>query len=121
MPEEARATFARLVLEDRERDIEALLVQIDAYLETIEDAAKTLPHINRDLATRIAESCRELLTMHDAASPTDRRHIVAAVEYFLLPRDGDDDLAYEGGLDDDAAVVTVVSSAVGRADLKVAP
>jgi uncharacterized membrane protein YkvA (DUF1232 family) len=49
----------------------------------------------------------------------DQSRIVAAVEYFLLPRDGDDDLAYQDGLDDDAAVVTVVADALGRIDLRV--
>jgi hypothetical protein len=35
------------------------------------------------------------------------------VEYFLLCRDGDDDLASPEGLDDDAAVVRTVRRYVG--------
>ena len=37
-----------------------------------------------------------------------RRLIRAAVEYFLLARDGDDDLASPDGLDDDDAVVAAL-------------
>jgi uncharacterized membrane protein YkvA (DUF1232 family) len=118
VPPAALSTFTRL-LKKEARGLDVLRRSVDRYLEVIEEAAQTRAHINADLARRIAAACHGLLDVHDDVSAQDQARIVAAVEYFLLPRDGDDDLAYQDGLDDDAAVVTVVAEALGRDDLRV--
>jgi uncharacterized membrane protein YkvA (DUF1232 family) len=120
VPPAALSTFSRL-LKKEARDLDVLRRSVDRYLEVIEEAAQTRSHINAGLARRIAAACHGLLDVHEAATLQDQARIVAAVEYFLLPRDGDDDLAYQDGLDDDAAVVTVVADALGREDLRVEP
>ena len=116
IPPSAAPTFERL-LGVTARDAEALRRSVDRYLETIIEAARTRTHLDTKLAAAIASSCHGLIDELPTASALDARRIVAAVEYFLLPRDGEDDLAYIDGLDDDAMVVTAVASALGRSEL----
>ena len=118
IPPSAASTFERL-LGVAARDADALRRSVDRYLETIIEAARTRNHLDTELASAIATSCHGLIDELPNASAEDRRRIVAAVEYFLLPRDGEDDLAYVDGLDDDAMVVTAVASALGRSELSV--
>lgn len=118
IPPSAAPTFERL-LGVTARDADALRRSVDRYLETIVEAARTRLHLDTKLAAAIATSCHGLLDELPTASAQDAPRIVAAVEYFLLPRDGEDDLAYIDGLDDDAMVVTAVASALGLSELSV--
>lgn len=118
IPSSATSTFERL-LGAAAREPDVLRRSVDRYLEAIVEAAQTRTHLDTALATAIAKSCHGLIDELPGASPEDRRRIVAAVEYFLLPRDGEDDLAYVDGLDDDALVVTAVAKSLGRAELAV--
>ncbi len=118
IPPSAGSTFERL-LGASAREPDALRRSVDSYLEAILEAALTRAHLDTDLARKIAKSCHGLIDHLAGAQPQDRRNIVAAVEYFLLPRDGEDDLAYADGLDDDAMVVTAVACSIGRPDLSV--
>lgn len=116
IPPSAVSTFERL-LRVVPRDADALRRSVDRYLETIIEAARTRTHLDTKLAAAIATSCHGLIDELPTASAQQRRRIVAAVEYFLLPRDGEDDLAYIDGLDDDAMVITAVASALGCSEL----
>lgn len=116
IPASAQSTFERL-LGAPARDSDVLRRSVDRYLEAIIEAAQTRTHLDTKLAAAIAKSCHGLIDELPDASVENRRRIVAAVEYFLLPRDGEDDLAYEDGLDDDAMVVTAVAKVLGRSDL----
>lgn len=118
IPPSAASTFERL-LGVAAREPAALRRSVDRYLETIVEAARTRTHLDTKLAAAIATSCHGLIDELRTASAPDSRRIVAAVEYFLLPRDGEDDLAYIDGLDDDAMVVTAVASALGLPELSV--
>ena len=119
LPAQAQATFARLLDSGEDRDVEVLRMALDRYVEVIEDAAKTKKHIDLTLARSIGRSCRALLDFLAEADEEQHAKIFAAVEYFLLPADGDDDLADPDGLDDDAAVVSEVALSVGREELMI--
>ena len=111
LPEEARATFARL-LGSTVRPPERLREQIPHYVAAIERAsANGGPDI--EVGRRIARGCERLLDAWDTSDEEGRALIRAAVEYFLLARDGDDDLASPDGLDDDDAVVAAVIARLG--------
>jgi len=118
IPPSAASTFERL-LGVAARDADVLRRSVDRYLETIIEAAQTRTHLDTTLAGAIATSCHALIDELPTASEENGRRIVAAVEYFLLPRDGEGDLAYIDGLDDDAMVVTAVASNLGRPELSV--
>jgi uncharacterized membrane protein YkvA (DUF1232 family) len=118
IPPSAESTFERL-LGAAAREPAVLRRSIDRYLEAIIEAAQTRTHLDTKLAAAITKSCHGLIDELPGASPENQRRIIAAVEYYLLPRDGEDDLAYVDGLDDDALVVTAVAASLGRPDLAV--
>lgn len=118
IPESARATYGRL-LGLGPRDAWALRKAIDLYVQTIDEVAKDNPVVNQKRGHAIAKSCHALLDLLPGTEPSQRSMVIAAVEYFLLPRDGDDDLASADGLDDDAEVVSAVARRLGRDDLVV--
>lgn len=106
LPPEARASFVRL-LRSAIRSPTGLREQLPHYLEAIERAS-TQGGPPVELGRRIAADCEALLDAWDGLDDDAQRLARAAVEYFLLCRDGDDDLATPEGLDDDAAVVQAV-------------
>jgi uncharacterized membrane protein YkvA (DUF1232 family) len=119
MPLQVQNTFARLLEGGGDRDPEVLRMALDRYLDVIEEQAKSKPHIDLKLAKKIGKSCHKLLDFLAEADEEQHGKIFAAVEYFLLPSDGDDDLAVPEGLDDDAAVVSEVARDIGREELTI--
>lgn len=107
LPSEAQGTFARL-MERTVRSPDAMREQIPHYVQAIERAAQAGHGPPASLGHSIAADCVALLDAWDTVDASAHRMIRAAVEYFLLSRDGDDDLATPEGLDDDAAVVQAV-------------
>jgi hypothetical protein len=111
LPEEARASFAR-ILSHAIRSPAGLREQLPHYLQAIERASHDGgPPLA--LGRAITSDCEALLDAWDALPEEGQRLARAAVEYFLLCRDGDDDLASPEGLDDDAAVVKAVRAHLG--------
>lgn len=111
LPEAARASFAR-ILGNAVRSPTGLREQLPHYLQAIERAAsRGGPPLA--VGRAIAVDCEALLDAWDRLDEAGQRLARAAVEYFLLCRDGDDDLATPEGLDDDAAVVSAVRSHLG--------
>jgi hypothetical protein len=119
MPVQVQNTFARLLEGSGDRDPEVLRMALDRYLDVIEEQAQRKPHIDLNLAKKIGRSCHALLDFLREADEEQHQKIFAAVEYFLVPSDGDDDLAAPEGLDDDAAVISEVARDVGREELVV--
>ncbi|MEM9452787.1 MAG: hypothetical protein AAGF11_01325 [Myxococcota bacterium] len=111
LPPEARASFVRL-LKSAIRSPTGLREQIPHYLAAIERAS-TQGGPPLELGRQIARDCEALLDAWDRLDDNAQRLARAAVEYFLLCRDGDDDLATPEGLDDDAAVVQTVRERLG--------
>lgn len=112
LPEEARASFARL-LDAGVRSPEGLREQLPHYLRTIEEAAAAGHGPPAELGHAIARDCEALLDGWEGLDDEGQSLARAAVGYFLLCRDGDDDLATPEGLDDDAAVVRIVRAQLG--------
>ncbi len=106
LPPESRASFAR-ILETAIRSPAGLREQLPLYLRALERAAA---HGGPPIAVgrAIAADCDALLDAWEQLDEAGQRLARAGVEYFLLCRDGDDDLASPEGLDDDAAVVKAV-------------
>jgi hypothetical protein len=111
LPEEARASFAR-ILDAAVRSPAGLHEQLPLYLQAIERAS-TRGGPPLAVGQAIARDCEALLSAWEQLDEGGQRLARAAVEYFLLCRDGDDDLASPEGLDDDAAVVRAVRAYLG--------
>src|SRR5688572_33012784 len=92
LPEQARGTFVRL-LQTAVRGPERLREQLPHYIAAIERAAEDGGGPEAVVGHRIAEGCTRLLDAWDDVDDEGRKLIRAAVEYFLLWRDGDDDLS----------------------------
>jgi hypothetical protein len=112
LPADARGTFARL-LATTVRGPEKLREQLPHYVAAIERAATTGDGPPAALGRTIAGACTALLDAWPRLDEQGQSLARAAVEYFLLCRDGDDDLATPDGLDDDAAVVAAVRDHLG--------
>lgn len=111
LPPEARATFGRL-LQSAVRSPDELRAQLPHYVRAIEQAADS-GGPPAALGHAIARDCERLLNAWPRLDDEGQALARAAVQYFLLARDGDDDLATPEGLDDDAAVVAVVRAHLG--------
>lgn len=112
LPPEARASFTRL-LGSAVRSADGLREQIPHYLRAIDEAAAAGHGPPAALGHAIARDCERLLDAWDKLDEEGQQLARAAVQYFLLCRDGDDDLATPEGLDDDAAVVSIVRAHLG--------
>ncbi len=111
LPAGARASFVRL-LNQAVRSATGLREQLPLYVEAIERASSQ-GGPPAQLGHSIARDCEALLDSWEQLDEDSQRLARAAVEYFLLCRDGDDDLATPEGLDDDAAVVSAVRQRLG--------
>ncbi len=112
LPHEAQASFTRLMTAAVRSPV-GLREQIPHYIRAIEHAAEHGNGPPAALGHEIAGDCVALLDAWEGLDEPSQRLARAAVEYFLLCRDGDDDLASPEGLDDDAAVVKIVREHLG--------
>lgn len=110
IPDEARPLFREL-LQEPPRPTSVLLEEVAAHVHRFETAAREGEQVDLKLAQTLARQSRTLLdTMGLAAE--QQRMIRAAVRYFVISEDGENDLQ-PGGLDDDAAVMVAVIRHVG--------
>lgn len=88
-------------------DLSVLRSQVDEHLAVIEDAAQHNEFLDVELARRIAAACHAILDL-GPLSGADRMAAQAAIRYFVLREDADDDLTSIVGLEDDVQVVNAV-------------
>ncbi len=77
------------------------------------------PFADRELANRIALTCRTLLDDPSNQQPARLRLVQTAVDYLLLAEDLESDVHSILGFDDDALVFDAIVRALGRPDLAV--
>lgn len=119
LDEEARELFQRL-LKEEPLPLGELRDEVAAYLLRLEREAEVDDHIDLDTAEAIAESLRGLLDVVAQEGDDEAHRLVhAAVRYFVIEEDAEDDMASLIGFDDDAEVVSEVAEALDRPDLAV--
>jgi uncharacterized membrane protein YkvA (DUF1232 family) len=119
LEDEAHDIFAQLV-EEPPLPLGELRDEVAAYMIRLEREADEDDAIDLDMAEAIAESLRGLLEHVAEEGDEDAHRLVhAAVRYFILEEDAEDDLASLIGFDDDAEVVTEVAEALDRPDLAI--
>ena len=110
LPPTARPVWRKLLEAPAPTDVN-LHAAVDAHLSRLVQA----PAPDTALAQRLAAGCHAIL---DATQGTDDHRLAqAAVAYFALTDDGDDDLTSPSGLADDVAVFNTVATSIGRPDL----
>jgi len=117
LPDKAKAHFQRLALEPATvtTDLEA---RVRAYLDELRSVAATTEFVDLELAHSLTEACLRLLERFEELAPERRAMAQAAVQYFVLQDDAEDDLSVIG-LDDDVAVFNAVARHLGFSDLAV--
>jgi hypothetical protein len=95
------------------RQPEVLAQEVEAYVQLLEQHAEQVEFMDLATASRVAEICRFLLAKLEE-SPCPDRHLAvqAAVEYFILEDDGEDDTSLIG-FDDDLQVAQVTAAVLG--------
>ena len=92
--------------------------RILGHLSVVEIEWSTNPDVDFHAAKRIADALRTMIDRSAELDGEQRALVRAAVEYFVLSDDVNNDLAAEG-FEDDAAVVNAVAAAVGLTDVRV--
>ena len=117
IPADARDLVTSLLAEEL-RPVDALRSELDAHLDAIKAAQASNEYVDVSLALRLTDVSRALLDEAEAKDTDDARRLAqAAVRYFILDEDGENDLTSVHGLVDDAEVCNAVARALGRGDL----
>lgn len=95
-------------------DAVALQERVNKYLAHVRAESKHLEFLDLATAEEVARSCEQLILRLDSKATSAERLIVqAAVEYFVLADDVEDDTASVIGFDDDLLVVRATAEALG--------
>jgi len=116
LPPSARRTFEQLMLEPLgdPADLERAVAQ---YATSFAVDVASNDFIDPDQVEALRAGCVELLGLwEEVVTDEERRLIQAAVQFFLLEGDGEDDRGI-GGFDDDILVFNDVASQLGHAEL----
>src|SRR5689334_13527183 len=104
LPPAARRAFAA-VYPSEPATQETLSNRIRDYTAEIGDAARRNEFVDVTLSSAIVERLVRLLSEWDALAASERAIVHAAVEYYLLRDDAEDDLDSVLGFEDDARVL----------------
>jgi uncharacterized membrane protein YkvA (DUF1232 family) len=113
IPREARLLWKKLLEEPRVSDA-ALRREVEDYAKLIEKVAREKEFFDKTTATRLAALSLRLLGAWAELDGEQQRLAQAAIRYFVLSEDGDDDFESPTGFDDDHAVMTAVLRHLGK-------
>lgn len=120
LDDEQREVFETL-LEQEPRPLGELRDEVVAYLMHVRRAAEKSNVVDLEMAEAIGDAARALIRHFRSRRDDEeaQRLIHAAVLYFILEDDAEDDLASVIGFDDDAEVISAVAVVLDRPDLTV--
>ncbi len=93
--------------------------KVDSHLRFLQDAADDDEFVEMDLGRAVAGVLHQLIHGIDALAEEEQQLLAAAVEYFVLAGDVDNDTRSPVGLEDDVRVVNAVATVLGRDDLRI--
>lgn len=94
--------------------------KVDSHLRFLQEAADDDEFVEMGLGAAVAGVLHQLIAGLDGLANEEEQQIVsAAVEYFVLASDVDDDVRSPIGLEDDVRVVNAVAAVLGRDDLRI--
>jgi hypothetical protein len=120
LPLTARRTFEQLMLEPL-TDPGELAQAVVQYTASFSVHVASNDFVDSRQVEALRDGCLALLALwEEVVTDEERRLIQAAVQYFLLEGDGDEDRSI-GGFDDDVLVFNDVASRLGHAELCIEP
>jgi hypothetical protein len=118
LPASARAAFER-VYPDVPGSQEELRARIEAHVALADQATRTDAFVDQHLAHVIADRLGTVLGAWPTLSVGARRVLHAAIAYFALREDAEDDMSSVLGFEDDAQVTNACLRALKRPDLEI--
>ena len=113
VPVELQQTLTELMQEEPVDPI-TLFGQVDAHVKAFEDEYRINEFVELETARRLREQARLLLDRWPSLTPGQKRVSQAAIQYFVLVEDVEEDFDI-GGLDDDLRVMAAVLEHLGVA------
>ena len=98
-----------------------LMLEVNSYLERIEQELTANAVIDLEAATKVSEACKRLLENYRSFPEPTRAAVVGAVRYFLDTADAEDDLSSFDGLEDDVQVINYVIINADMSSFGIAP
>lgn len=118
VPGPARDAFTAAYAEDP-LPVEHQRARIEAHVTAADNATHANEFVDQHLAHVIADRLGKALDEWDGLDDHGRRLLHAAVAYYALREDAEDDMSSVIGFEDDAQVVNVCLRAIGLADLEI--
>lgn len=109
-------TLERLRKPTSNDDLRRLRARVRTHAEMLDEESLATPHIDFALAKSLASALCALIDESSGYSADDRAFLGAVARYFVLTEDEASDLDIDG-LVDDAAVVRLACTQLGRPDL----
>ena len=98
------ATLARLKRPTSVDDLRRLGMEVRTHAEMLDEESLAQPHIDYELAQKIASAINSLIDDAPALDPSQRERLGAVARYFVLTEDESSDLDPDGLVDDASAV-----------------
>ena len=98
------ATLERLKRPTSVDDLRRLGMEVRTHAEMLDEESLAQPHIDYELAQKIASAINSLIDDAPALDPSQRERLGAVARYFVLTEDESSDLAPDGLVDDASAV-----------------
>lgn len=115
LPWDTRATYARLLLEQRPLHRDQLAARVATYLSHIATASERDQPLDTEAARALGNALLELIKL---CPEEQTEHLQAMVAYFIHSDDAEHDLDSTVGFDDDINVFNAVCEHVGLPHLK---
>ena len=98
------ATLERLKRPTSIDDLRRLGMEVRTHAEMLDEESLAQPHIDYELAQKIASAINSLIDDAPALDPSQRERLGAVARYFVLTEDESSDLDPDGLVDDASAV-----------------
>ena len=119
LPDNVRDAFERLYPEAASRTAEPLRARVRQHLRASDRALSKNEFVDTTLSHTLADGLCALLADWNSMTPIQRATVEAAVAYYALNEDAEEDLDSVIGFEDDAQVFNACARYLGRPDLQI--
>jgi hypothetical protein len=113
------AILRELLKPARLDDLHRLRGRVAVHLDSLEEQSFSYEFLDLELARTLADGLTALIDHASGYDEEERSLVRAAVEYFVLSTDAENDVTSPIGLEDDVRVFNAVCRALGQATLEI--